>query len=210
MKSLRRLLSVLSFGWFISIPPAAQASLVFDNLTGASGPFFGPGWCQIGAEIILGGTSRVVRMLELGVSTQGNDLTAAIQMAIYANNGSGGSPGTLLWQSGPLTGLFVPSTATAISVNVPDIVAPDVFTVTSVIIGSAPVALGRLSPGPATIGSLSGTWVETSPGVWVTGFAFAMQVEAVPEPSMILPLATILLWLGSVHRIKARGGDHRN
>jgi len=66
-------------------------------------------------------------------------------MGIYANDGPGGSPGSLLWQSGPLTGLLIPAYSTELTVPVPDITVPDVITVTSQILSSTPIALGRLN-----------------------------------------------------------------
>jgi len=189
MKNMRRLLTVLSFAWII---PGTQAETVFDNLTGASLAFFGPGCCQIGDEIVLGGTAREVTRLKFGVSTQGVDLVAVIEMAIYANDGPGGSPGTLLWRSGPLTGLPVPANATEIAVEVPSIAVPDVITVTS-ILAAAPIALGRLEPTPPAIGSFDRAWIENAPGVWGRGFGFAVQVDAVPEPPSNVLMITALL-----------------
>jgi hypothetical protein len=52
MENMRRVLTVLSFGWIIA-GPSAQADIIFDNLRGASHAFFGPGCCQIGDEITL-------------------------------------------------------------------------------------------------------------------------------------------------------------
>jgi hypothetical protein len=198
---MRRLLTVLSFGWFIAGPPSAKAGIVFDSLTGATVPSFGPGCCQIGDEITLGGTDRYVSLLRLGVFTQRIDLTVGIEMAIYANNGFGGAPGTLLWQSAALTGLLIPANATEISIEVPNIAVPNVITVTSHVLSSTPAALGRLLPGPPTIGSLDAAWLENSPGVWVlevSSFEFAVQVEAVPEPPFSVLIAASLLGVALV------------
>ena len=98
------------------------------------------------------------------------------------NGGPGGSPGSLLWQSGPLTGLLIDAADTEITVTVPDITVPDVITVTSQILSSGPVSLGRLFPALPTTGSFNQAWIENAPGVWGPGFAFAVQIEAVPVP----------------------------
>lgn len=216
MKKMKRLLIVLSFGCFIAVSPSARADTkVFDNLAGAGPPFFGPGCCAIGDEITLGGTAEVSQ-LKLGVFTQGIDLMVAIGMAIYANDGTGGSPGTLLWQSGALTGLLVPADATEITVQVPRIAVPDVITVTSYIFSSiainpatcgagwtwCPIALGRLSPAPPTVGSSHGAWLYADwLGQWepIGGEGYyALEVDAVPEPPPNILLAIALLCVGLV------------
>src|ERR1035437_4215508 len=202
MNKITRGLTVLSFGWLAAGPPSARAGIVFDDLTGASTPFFGPGCCQIGDEITLSGTARNISLLNLGVSSQGIDIIAGIEMGIYANDGPGGSPGSLLWQSGPLTGLLIPANATEISVQVPDVTVPDVITVTSQILSGTPVALGRLVPALPTTGSFDTAWLESTPGVWGPGFAFAVQVEAVPEPASNVLIVTGLLAMALLASIR--------
>lgn len=188
-----KMVAILSLGWITANPSIGRAGqIVFDNLRGASVPSFGPSCCQTGDEISLSGSARSITLLTLGVYTQGFDLNAGIEMAIYANDGPGTSPGSLLWQSGPLA-VFVPAATTEINFLVPGIIVPDVITVTSLVSSSDPVALGRLLPAPPTTGSLNNVWYEASPGTWASvapAFASAVRVEAVPEsPSNALLLA---------------------
>src|SRR5688500_2487308 len=129
MKMMQVLILVL-FSWIAGQPDSAHAEVIFDNLTGASIPTFGPECCRVGNEVTLGETARNISLLKLGVSSQGVDLIAGIEMGIYANDGPSGSPGSVLWQSGPLTGLLVKAEDTFIAVPVPFIGVPDVITIT--------------------------------------------------------------------------------
>ena len=179
---------------------AIPMEVIFDNTINASGAIFGPGCCHVGNEVTLEGTARKVIQLSWRVDSQNNDVVADFETQIYANDGLGGAPSTLLWDSGPLIGIDVSATDTFLDVVVPKIVVPDVITVTSRILASTPVALGRVGGEPPTIGSVNTSWIERSPGVWGQAFGpWALRISAVPEPPTIsmLIIGGVLLLLFS-------------
>ena len=192
MKHLSRFLIVLMLAWSSIGADSARAApvqIVFDNTVNPFGTIFGPGCCRVGNEITLGGNARKIIQLSWLVDSQNNDVVVGIETQIYVNDGPGGAPGTLLWQSGPLTGINVSATDTFIDVAVPKVVVPDIITVTSRILDSTPVALGRVRGGSPSVGSITTSWFESSSGVWHQQFGpLGLRISAVPEPSTILLL----------------------
>jgi hypothetical protein len=208
MKHRSRFLIILVLAWSSIGADSARATpvqVVFDNSINPSGTVFGPGCCQVGNEIVLGGEARNIIQLSWLIDSQNTDLVAGIETHVYANDGPGGAPGTLLWQSGPLTGINVSATNVFLDVVVPEIAVPDTITVTSIILDSTPVALGRLGGGPPSVGSINTSWIETSPaGVWQEQFGpWGLRVLAVPEPSTVSLLICAGVLLAGLSR---RGG----
>lgn len=187
MKYLSPLLtvSVLILGSAGSIGAhALPIQLVFSNTANTSGPIFGPGCCQVGNEITLGGDARKIVQVSWAVNSQNTNVAADVETQIYVNDGSGGMPGTLLWDSGLLSGVTVLATDAFLDIPVPKILVPNVITITSRILSSSPVALGHMDGGTPTVGNVDASWIESSPGVWQQEFGpWALRVSAVPEPS---------------------------
>ena len=198
MKCLARCLGIsmlLASTFGTDTARAIPLQIVFDNATGASGGIFGPGCCQVGNEVTLGGNARRVVLLSWLVDSQDTEVTTGIEVRIYANDGPGGAPDTLLWESGLLTGIHVAATDSFLDVAVPEITVPDIVTVTSRILDSTPVALGRRDGGPPSVGSVNASWVESAPGEWHQGFGpWGMRIAAVPEtPTILLMIAAGVL-----------------
>ncbi|MGA7178054.1 MAG: PEP-CTERM sorting domain-containing protein [Thiobacillaceae bacterium] len=212
MKYLTRLSSITLLalsGIGAGTAQAQPIQVVFDNTVNASGSIFGPACCQVGNEITLGGNARRIVQLSWAIDGQNTDIVADIETQIYANDGLGGAPGTLIWDSGLLTGIAVSATDTFLDIAVPEIAVPDIITVTSRFLDSAPVALGRVGGGAPSVGSIDTSWIETSPGVWQQQFGpWALRVSAVPEPSTLslLIVAGGLLIRSSRCRV-ARGNE---
>lgn len=189
MKHLCRSMIRLLLAWSIIVlgaesSRAAPGEVVFDNTINTSGAVFGPGCCQVGNEITLAGNAREIIELSWMVYSQNLDIVGGIETQIYSNNGPGGSPGTLLWQSGPLTGISISAADTFIDIAVPNIPVPETITVTSRILDSTPVALGRVYGGSPIEGSVNTSWIEQAPGVWDQAFGpWGLRVVAIPEPS---------------------------
>jgi hypothetical protein len=204
MNRLPFLLMIL-LGMSANSARATPAVFVFNNTANPiSGGVFGPSADQVGNQITLGGDARQITGLSWLITSQNTDLSAEIETHIYANDGVGGAPGTLLWSSGLLTGVNVSATDTLLSFAVPNITVPNTITVTSRIYDSTPVALGRVFGGTPSVGNLNASWVETSPGVW-SHFSgpWGMQVVAVPEPSvasLMIPACVLLVGIS-----RARG-----
>jgi len=182
---------------------ATAPGVVFDNTANPGSAEFGPGAAQVGNEITLGGEARQITDVSWLVYSQNENVLASIQMWIYANNGPGGAPGTLLWSSGLLTGLQISATDTSLDVKVPNVVVPDTITITS-IVDAQPVALGRLFAGSPNVGSFDASWVETYPGAWYQESfpPYGMQVVAVPEPSSVSLVVAAWAMLASVLRYR--------
>ena len=165
---------------------ATDAETVFDNtVVSFTVPVFGPSGHQVGNKITLGGTLRQISQISWLIDPQHTDLLGKVETHIYANDGGGGAPGTLLWSSGLLTDIPVSANQKILPISVPNILVPDVITVTSQFLDATPVALGRVYGGSPTVGNLSSSWVESSPGIWGQQFGpWGMEVLAVPEPSV--------------------------
>ena len=217
MKHLARCLGIsmlLASTFGTGTARAAPLQVVFDNATGASGGIFGPGCCHVGNEVTLGGNARRVVLLSWLVDSQDTEVTTGIEVRIYANDGPGGAPDTLLWESGLLTGIHVAATDSFLDIAVPGITVPDTVTVTSRILDSTPVALGRRNGGPPSVGSINASWVESAPGQWHQDFrAWGMRIAAVPETptiALMIVAGVLLVWLrrGS-SAFNASGGRRR-
>jgi hypothetical protein len=142
----------------------------------------------------LGGNAREIIQLSWLVDSQNTDLVVGIETKIYVNDGPGGVPSTLLWESGPLTRINVSANDTFLNIAVPNITVPDTITVTSRILDSTPVALGRVKGGLPSVGSFNTSWIETSLGLWTEDFgSWGVRVSAVgvPEPTSVLGLLAL-------------------
>jgi len=188
-----------------SSPRAAFGEIVFDNTVSPSlVGVFGPSAEQVGNEITLGGQARQISLVSWLVDTQNHSLWAGTETHIYANDGAGGGPGTLLWSSGPLTN-YLAASDTFLNVPVPNIAVPNTITVTSQFFDAVPVALGRDYGGSTTAGGLVSSWAEYPAGVWTHSFGpWAMQVVAVPEPSSVSLTISASLLLAGVFRARCR------
>lgn len=182
---------------------ATAPEAVFDDTANPGLLEFGPGAAQVGNEITLGGEARQITDVSWLVYSQNENVLASIETWIYANNGSGGAPGTLLWSSGPLTGIEISPSDTSLDIKVPNIAVPDTITITS-IVDAEPVALGRVFGGSPSVGSVDASWVETYPGVWYQQYfpPYGMRVIAVPEPSSVSLMITALAMLAGALRYR--------
>jgi hypothetical protein len=192
----------------VSSARAASGEIVFDNTASPSVVgVFGPSAEQVGNEITLGGQARQISLVSWLVDSQNYSVWAGTETHIYANDGAGGGPGTLLWSSGPLTNYITPSDL-FLNVPVPNVTVPDTITVTSRFFDATPVALGRDYGGSPTAGSLNASWAEYPPGVWTHSFGpWAMQVVAVPEPSSVSLMLTAGTLLAGLLRGRRNRGD---
>ena len=182
---------VAGAAWFQA---AALAGVIFDNSSPGNHGITVTGAPQLGGEVTAAlGTPRVVTELDLGFTT-GNvgAATADLQAFLYANDGSGGSPGTLLWQSAVMAGVSINSTNAIIAFIVPSILVPNTFTFTAAITNQAG-NFGYVPASGATTGAFVTPWVG-SPGSW-TSLAPIFEVEgrviaaSVPEPATIALLS---------------------
>jgi MYXO-CTERM domain-containing protein len=173
------------------ISTAARADIIYDN---TSSTFTGSRSftsLQIGDEVTAGGTARVVTDLEIGVNSQGVPATVStLQAFLYANDGTGGAPGTLLWDSSVLQNVSLTGGSDLIAFAVPSITVPDTFTWAIQIGPATPVAAGLPNFGAPSVGSYVSGWFG-GPGSW-TPLPGALNLDlaritattaVAPEPS---------------------------
>jgi hypothetical protein len=184
-------------------PSASQADLIYDNTTTAFTGNWASTALQIGNEITAGGTARSVAQLEIGLWSQREPATlSTLQAFLYANDGAGGAPGTLLWQSAVKQNIALTGSPDLIAFTVPNVTVPDTFTWTVQVGAATPVAALLPVFGPPTVGSFVDDWFG-GPGSWGHGGApypliyEARITAAVPEFSTAT-LAGVLGVMGLV------------
>lgn len=174
----------------LALAAPASADLIFDNSATGNRGITGAGSLQIGDEVTAAaGTSRVVTELDLGFTSQGAPATANVQAFLYANDGTNGAPGTLLWASAIMTGVNFNTTNALVAFAVPSITVPDTFTFAGVITNGTGF-LGFVPATGASVGTFD-TVYAGSPGSFST-LASVFEIEgrvitsaAVPEPSSL-------------------------
>ena len=182
--SLNRMVLVAEMVFTASITQAD--TIVFDNTSniGISGAIYSA--LPMGNQILLSGTNRIISEIDLGVTRQGYPGTADFQLWFYANDGSTGKPGTMLWNSGLTDNLPLTGNPQVVAFPVPQIVVPDTFTWELQISdskGATQAAVGQLGANSPTVGSFVNAWFG-NPGSWTNDhFQRAARVVAVPEPS---------------------------
>jgi len=171
----------------------ALADVIYDNTT-TSLPSRSFTALQIGNEVSVSGTALAVNDLEIGVNQQGVAGTANLQAFLYANDGAGGSPGTLLWDSAVMTNVSLTGGNDLIAFAVPSVVVPSTFTWAIQISNTTPIAAGLPAFDPPTVGSFVRGWFG-GPGIWTNldadgvdahYMARVIAASAVPEPSAIV------------------------
>jgi hypothetical protein len=186
--------------------PLAIAEVIYDNTTTNLNVTIGGGYPpEIGDEINLAGTGRVVTdfmFKEVHLINEPNpDLTT--QVRFYANDGVDNSPGTMLYDSGLMSGIV--NSLSGLSVTV-----PNTFTWTVVVAGLADNdGFGLVYYNPPTVGS-SGDWYwwHTSTewrkmdysDVDNFGARVTAQDISVPEPTSLLLLCLGIAGLAGIRK----------
>jgi hypothetical protein len=214
----RLLLSVVSAMVAILTPNRAFTDVIYDNTNAMFKGSVNNAPAQLGEEIIPAGTARIVTLLRIGVYSQSVPTTATLQAFLYANDGTGGQPGSLLWESAVMNSVPISGASNdLINFPVPNVLVPGDFTWTLQFTSQAgPMFAGLPSYGPPSVGSSVAEW-SGQPGAWQklpSAFDFFLSsVTAVPEPPSALPLSvgsSLVFILALIKRNGERGSavDH--
>ena len=144
---------------------ATAQTVIYDNTVNPSGGLSFTG-LEIGDEVLPATDERAVTQLLVGVSQQGFAGTADLQARLYANDGSGGAPGTLLWESILFDDVELSGEVELIAFDVPDVEVPDIFTWTIQISDTDPVAVGVPHFHPPEVGASPDHAWFGGPGSW--------------------------------------------
>jgi hypothetical protein len=189
---------------------SAAAGVIFDNTTTPLGSISFTA-LPIGNEVSVSGAALSVTDLEIGVNQQGVAGTANLQAFLYANDGLGGEPGTLLWNSSLMTNVALTGGNDLIAFAVPGVVVPSTFTWAIQISDTQPIAAGLPGFDPPTVGGIVRGWFG-GPGSWTNldgdgvdaHYMARITASAVPEPSAIVNGGIALLigfgWMWSRRR----------
>jgi hypothetical protein len=136
-----------------------------------------------------------------GIFPAGTPGFADFQASLYANNGMGGAPGTLLWQSAFVPDSY-PGGLSLLTFDVPDVAVPNQFTWTLFYTNQNPQIPPALPTANApTIGTYDIGWFEHSGSAWgqlaTEGDGFMAQIVGVPEPGAgsLLSAGVVGLWI---------------
>jgi hypothetical protein len=178
----RRFLWSLLVPLFVGAWCEARAEIIYDNTTTRFGTSLLFSALQIGDEVQAAGTARLVSELQIGVSQQGVAGTADLQARLYANDGPGGQPGSLLWESLVRNDVALTGGIDLITFPVPLVLVPDTFTWTIQISDARPVAVGLPFFHPPTVGSSPDYLWFGGPGSWTR--------QTVPNPANLMARVT--------------------
>lgn len=189
----------------LTISPAASAqTTIYSDQSPNSG------WAvdgqQYGDEVTVSGGNWQITSLQIEIYSQGifpngggvGPGFADFQASLYANNGPGGAPGTLLWQSANALDNY-PSGLSMLTYALPNIAVPSQFTwaiqYSNYSNQLAPPALPTANA--PTIGTYDTEWFG-GPADWSQSDSiFVAQIVGVPEPGpgVLLLGGTLTFWI---------------
>jgi hypothetical protein len=134
---------------------------------------------EMGDEITLGGTSRIVTQFDLALFVTNPISTGEIHF--YPNDGSGGAPSTLLYDTGSINLIDGWNSLTGLSVTVPDTLTWTFHNLSTPVYGTF---VGLQVYDPPTIGSSSGDF-----------FGKSIRLDGISTALMTCPITSKLkLW----------------
>ncbi len=161
MRTHRRLLLSMLLLLSAVIGTTARGEVVFDNTTFSTDKllvYYGP--ARYGDEIALAGTAREVTSFTFqyfGDFAEGKEVEAVVRFFDldgpqyhFGGNKETPMPGTILWESDPLT---IDNGARLVTLSVPHVVVPDVFTWAVEFRGPLRKGGGLVTTGPPTVGA---------------------------------------------------------
>lgn len=156
---------------------------------GAAGNTFYANSLEFGDQITLGGTDRVLSSIQFSYFANYAQ-TGGLTFRLYANDGTAGAPGTVLYTSSPLDILNGGGDVTIPFLSSSDPL-PNSLTYTVSFAGSGTAGLYVPNAAPSVGSSFNDFWVNNG-GTWQLNTLtsgdlanFQITVTAVPEPSTV-------------------------
>ena len=186
----------------------AHAGVIYDNTTTPDGSSSFTA-LPIGDEVNAAGSERIVSLLEVGLTQQGFAGTADLQAWLYANDGPGGQPGTMLWQSAVLNNVPLTGGNDLVPFPVPLVQVPNTFTWAVQISDTTPVAVGLPHFHPPMVGSSPDYAWFGGPGSWTRlpgppARDLMARVTAIPEPASAAVVVSALFAAALARRSRRR------
>lgn len=177
---------------------------IYNDPTAIGGAALPPLNGEIGNEVTVTGANWQVTGLSIEIYSQGAAFPngtpgyADFQVQLYDNNGSGGAPGALLWQSA-VDYVSYPGGLSTLNFSVPDVAVPDTFTWTLAYSNTSPTPPALPLASDPTVGADDTSWFRGSGGAWGSSGEenFVAQITAVPEPGAgaLLSAGALAVWL---------------
>lgn len=216
-------LSVLFVAALLACPPLATAEqVVYDSTQAVTSTWQGtnPGIiADRGVEMLLAGNERRLVLAEIGVTLQGVPGMIDLKAKVWANDGPGQQPGTLLWESPWLEDVSISGWYQLVPFDIPNVPVSDHITVT---IAEKDCTTGASYGEPlasnaaigTTLRNWTGTWPSTGSGNWTQlnwSEPVAMRITATPDPATLslLALGGLLALRGRRSKSSPRTGATR-
>lgn len=202
--SFKKCIAVLSTVAFLSAASTVSAATVYDNSTTDLNTRFNPGLIEVGDEIVLGGTERILTSFRFQYWLENAGAGEDARIRFYANDGTNSPAGpqvpfSLLFDSDwfPIAATtrdtleftdFVTGALVPLSGAVPDSFT---WSIQFKDLGVGATAGVDLYDPPTTGGNYNEYWDNTGAGGWEyrgtnsPNINFAARVGAVPEPGVL-------------------------
>lgn len=185
--------------------PAANATVIYSDFNFDGGWALPPLNGEEGSEVTVANSANVLTDLSIDIYSQGGPFPnptgippgyANFQAQIYANDGTQGAPGSLLWQSSIVHVNYQPG-LTLLDFTLPQLLVPNTFTWTLAYYSTSPIPPAMPTALAPTIGTTDTGWFRAVNSLWTPiAESYGVQIEAVPEPGIgaLLSASGLAFW----------------
>lgn len=186
----------------IGVAVTSNASTIYTAMTPTGGWSLPPLNGEIGNEVTVASGNQYVTSLGIEIYSQGGIFPAGtpgyadFRAQLYANDGTSGQPGSLLWQSTVQT-INYPGGLSLLTFNVPDVFVPDTFTWTLQYSNTSATPPGVPTAAAPTVGVSDSGWFRAPSSAWTQlSYTYMAQIQAVPEPGTgaLMSVAALIFW----------------